>query len=45
MPQLRTDIRSLYTHEDVRPEAIIDSLYELHVDDHGQPMLDLFGDT
>ena len=30
MSQLRTDIRSLYKHEDIRPEAIIDNLYELH---------------
>lgn len=45
MPQLRTDIRSLYAHEDVRPEAIIDNLYELHKpDDNGQKELDLFGD-
>ena len=39
MPQLRTDIRSLYKHEDIRPEAIIDSLYELHEDSTSMPGL------
>lgn len=47
MPQLRTDIRSLYKHEDIRPEAIIDSLYELHEHKSGSAklQLDLFGDN
>lgn len=46
MPQLRTDIRSLYKHEDIRPEAIIDSLYELHEhkSESVKMQLDLFGD-
>ncbi len=46
MPQLRTDIRSLYKHEDVRPEAIIDNLYELHEQksESAKMQLDLFGD-
>ena len=46
MPQLRTDIRSLYKHEDVRPEAIIDNLYELHEhkSESAKLQLDLFGD-
>ena len=46
MPQLRTDIRSLYKHEDIRPEAIIDSLYELHEHDKDPNALrlDLFAD-
>lgn len=46
MPQLRTDIRSLYKHEDIRPEAIIDSLYELHEhkSESAKIQLDLFGD-
>ena len=46
MPQLRTDIRSLYKHEDIRPEAIIDSLYELneHKSESAKLQLDLFGD-
>lgn len=46
MPQLRTDIRSLYKHEDIRPEAIIDSLYELHEhkSESAKMQLDLFGD-
>jgi len=46
MPQLRTDIRSLYKHEDIRPEAIIDSLYELHEhkSESAKLQLDLFGD-
>ena len=43
MPQLRTDIRSLYKHEDVRPEAIIDNLYLLHEHhEEGNTQLDLF---
>ena len=47
MPQLRTDIRSLYKHEDIRPEAIIDSLYELHEHktESAKMQLDLFGDS
>ena len=47
MPQLRTDIRSLYKHEDVRPEAIIDNLYELHEhkSESAKIQLDLFGDN
>lgn len=47
MPQLRTDIRSLYKHEDIRPEAIIDSLYELHEhkSESAKLQLDLFGDS
>ena len=46
MPSLRTDIRSLYKHEDVRPEAIIDNLYELHEhkSESAKLQLDLFGD-
>ena len=47
MPQLRTDIRSLYKHEDIRPEAIIDNLYELHEhkSENAKLQLDLFGDN
>ena len=47
MSQLRTDIRSLYKHEDIRPEAIIDSLYELHEHktESAKMQLDLFGDS
>ena len=46
LPQLRTDIRSLYKHEDVRPEAIIDNLYMLHEHrEEGNFQLDLFGDN
>ena len=46
MPQLRTDIRSLYKHEDIRPEAIIDNLYELHEhkSERAKLQFDLFGD-
>ena len=46
MPQLRTDIRSLYKHEDIRPEVIIDNLYELHEhkSESAKLQLDLFGD-
>jgi adenine-specific DNA-methyltransferase len=46
MPQLRTDIQSLYKHEDIRPEAIIDNLYELHEHDKDPNALrlDLFVD-
>ena len=43
IPQLRTDIRSLYKHEDVRPEAIIDNLYMLHEHrEEGNMQLSLF---
>lgn len=45
MPQLHTDIRSLYAHEDVRPEAIIDNLYDIHPKEGEPQMLDLFGDN
>lgn len=46
MPQLETDIRSLYAHEDVRPEAIIEKMYELHEVNTGMPSLfdDLYED-
>ena len=46
MPQLETDIRSLYAHEDVRPEAIIEKMYELHEVNTGMPSLfdDLYDD-
>ena len=46
MPYLKTDIRSLYAHEDIRPEAIIDNLYDLHVheSESAKLQLDLFGD-
>lgn len=46
MPQLETDIRSLYAHEDIRPEAIIEKLYELHEESTGMPTLfdDLYED-
>lgn len=46
MPYLKTDIRSLYAHEDIRPEAIIDNLYDLHVheSESAKMQLDLFGD-
>lgn len=45
MPQLHTDIRSLYAHEDVRPEAIIDNLYDIRPKEGEPKMLDLFGDN
>lgn len=45
MPQLHTDIRSLYAHEDVRPEAIIANLYDIHPKEGEPQMLDLFGDN
>ena len=46
MPQLETDIRSLYAHEDVRPEAIIEKMYEIHEVNTGMPSLfdDLYED-
>lgn len=46
MPYLKTDIRSLYAHEDIRPEAIIDNLYDLHIheSESAKMQLDLFGD-
>lgn len=45
--RLKIDIRSLYKHEDVRPEAIIDNLYDLHEqkDESAKLQLDLFGDN
>ena len=39
MPQLDTDIRSLYAHEDVRPEAIIEKMYEIHEEESNEPNL------
>ena len=46
MPQLETDIRSLYTHEDVRPEAIIKKMYEIREEESNEPNLfeDLYVD-
>lgn len=46
-PRLKIDIRSLYKHEDVRSEAIIDNLYDLHEqkDESAKLQLDLFGDN
>ncbi len=46
MPQLDTDIRSLYAHEDVRPEAIIEKMYEIHEEESNEPNLfeDFFAD-
>lgn len=46
MPSLKVDIRSLYKHEQIRPEAIIDSLYDIHeTKTEAQKMqLDLFGE-
>ena len=46
MPQLETDIRSLYAHEDVRPEAIIEKMYEIREEDSDEPNLfeDFFKD-
>ena len=46
MPYLKTEIRSLYAHEDIRPEAIIDNLYDLHIheSESAKMQLDLFGD-
>ena len=45
-PQLDTDIRSLYAHEDVRPEAIIEKMYEIREEESNEPNLfeDLFDD-
>ena len=46
MPQLNTDIRSLYAHEDVRPEAIINKMYEIKEEKNNEPNFfeDLFAD-
>lgn len=46
MPQLETDIRSLYAHEDVRPEAIIEKMYEIREEENNEPNLfeDFFRD-
>ena len=39
-PQLQIDIRSLYVHEDIHPEEIINSLYKINLEDKdNQPNL------
>ncbi len=41
-PDLKVDIRSLYVHEDIRPEMLIKGLYRIREDDN-TGMMSLFG--
>ena len=41
-PDLKVDIRSLYVHEDIRPEMLIKGLYRIKEDD-ASGMMSLFG--
>ena len=40
---LKVDTRSLYRHEEIRPEMLINQLYTLKVDDEASAMVSLFG--
>lgn len=42
-PDLRVDTRSLYRHEEIRPEMIINQLYTIKSDDNASGMASLFG--
>ena len=42
-PDLKVDTRSLYRHEEIRPEMLINQLYTLKVDDEASAMVSLFG--
>lgn len=42
-PDLRVDTRSLYRHEEIRPEMIINQLYAIKSDDNASGMASLFG--
>ena len=41
-PDLKVDIRSLYVHEDIRPEMLIKGLYRIK-EDYNSGMMSLFG--
>lgn len=42
-PDLRVDTRSLYRHEEINPEMLINQLYTLKVDDNAAGVASLFG--
>ncbi len=42
-PDLRVDTRSLYRHEEIRPEMLINQLYTLKADENATAMASLFG--
>lgn len=42
-PDLRVDTRSLYRHEEINPEMLINQLYTLKVDDEAAGVASLFG--
>lgn len=42
-PDLRVDTRSLYRHEEINPEMLINQLYTLKVDEKAAGMASLFG--
>ena len=42
-PDLRVDTRSLYRHEEINPEMLINRLYTLKIDDKAANMASLFG--
>lgn len=42
-PDLRVDTRSLYRHEEIRPEMIINQLYAIKSDDNAADSASLFG--
>lgn len=42
-PDLRVDTRSLYRHEEINPEMIINQLYTIKSDDNASGMASLFG--
>lgn len=42
-PDLRVDTRSLYRHEEINPEMIINQLYAIKSDDNASGMASLFG--
>lgn len=42
-PDLKVDTRSLYRHEEIRPEMLISQLYTLKADENAAAMASLFG--
>ena len=42
-PDLKVDTRSLYRHEEIRPEMLINQLYTLKADENATAMVSLFG--
>lgn len=44
-PDLRVDTRSLYRHEEINPEMIINQLYTIKTDDNAAGMASLFGNA